>query len=116
MNKEKNNKISEGINGEEDNEIIESEFSDTAKDDEEFVAEDGEGHTASPKDIVKDLREKLKRAIEEKQEYLNGWQRAKADLINARKRDEEDKKNFAKYAKEGIVQDFIPVLESFDMA
>jgi molecular chaperone GrpE len=81
--------------------------------DEEFVAEDGEGNI---EDKVTSLKEKLKKAIADKQEYLNGWQRAKADLVNLRKRDEEEKKEFVKYATEGIVADLIPVLESFEMA
>ena len=36
---------------------------------------------------VKKLREGLKQCETEKREYLDGWQRAKADLINY-KRDE----------------------------
>ncbi len=84
--------------------------------DEEFVPEDGEGNTATTKDTVKDLREKLKKAIAEKQEYLDGWQRAKAEFINARKRDEEDKRAMVQFATENLVAELIPVLESFEMA
>jgi molecular chaperone GrpE len=84
--------------------------------DDEFVPEDGEGNTASQKDVVKDLREKLKQALSEKQEYLDKWQRAQADFMNARKRDEEDKKEFVKFAKAGLVEELVPILESFDMA
>ncbi len=36
-------------------------------------------------DVIKKLREKLKQASTEKQEYLEGWQRAKADAINAKR-------------------------------
>ena len=84
--------------------------------DEEIIAEDGEGNTASTKDTVKDLREKLAKAIAEKQEYLDGWQRAKADFVNARKRDEETKKDLVKYANEDLLGSFLPVLDSFGMA
>jgi molecular chaperone GrpE len=80
---------------------------------EEFVPEDGEGNT---QDTVARLREKLKKAVAEKQEYLDGWQRAKAEFVNARKRDEEDKREFAKFAKEDLVAELIPVLDSFEMA
>lgn len=65
---------------------------------------------------VKVLKEKLKKVEQEKQEYLVGWQRAKADLINARKRDEVDRLEFVKYANERLVEGLIPVLESFDLA
>ncbi|MDP2593617.1 MAG: nucleotide exchange factor GrpE [bacterium] len=67
-------------------------------------------------DAVKKLREKLKICAKERQEYLTGWQKDKADFINARKRDEEDRKNFIKFAAGGVIEDVIPVLDSFDMA
>ncbi len=65
---------------------------------------------------TKKLREKLKKCTEEKQEYLDGWQRAKADLVNAKKNFEEEKKDFAKFAKGDLISQIIPVLDSFDMA
>jgi molecular chaperone GrpE len=84
--------------------------------DEEFVPEDGEGNTATTKDTVKELREKLKKAIAEKQEYMDGWQRTKADFVNARKREEEARKETVKYAAEDIIMQLTPVLDSFTMA
>lgn len=78
--------------------------------------EDGEGNTLDPVAKLKQLREKLKKSEAERMEYLAGWQRAKADLINARKRDEEDKKEFVKYANEDLVGEILSVLDSFDMA
>ena len=65
---------------------------------------------------IKKLREKIKTLEAEKVEYLTGWQRAKADLINARKRDEGDRAEFTKFANENLISDLMPVLESFDMA
>jgi molecular chaperone GrpE (heat shock protein) len=47
---------------------------------------------------------------------FSGWQRAKADLLNARKRDEEEKKEYIKFANERMIEDLLPVLQSFDMA
>ncbi|MFA6432397.1 MAG: nucleotide exchange factor GrpE [Candidatus Paceibacterota bacterium] len=67
-------------------------------------------------EAVKKLREKLKQAETEKMEYLTGWQRAKADLINARKRDDADRAEFTKFANERLIEGLIPVLESFDLA
>jgi molecular chaperone GrpE len=61
-------------------------------------------------------QEKLKKAEAERGEYLAGWQRAKADLINLRKRDEEDRKNAVKFANEDLLSDVLPALDSFDMA
>lgn len=66
--------------------------------------------------VVKKLREKLKTAVEEKQQYLDGWQRDKAEFMNARKRDEEAKQEFLKFAKLNVIEDILPVVDSFDMA
>ncbi|MEK7606030.1 MAG: nucleotide exchange factor GrpE [Patescibacteria group bacterium] len=52
----------------------------------------------------------------ERTEYLEGWQRAKADLINYKKDIEQEKKRIREYASEDVVSDLIPVLDSFDMA
>ncbi len=69
-----------------------------------------------PAETIKKLRAKLKTAVEEKQQYLNGWQKDKAEFINARKRDDEAKQEFLKFAKQGVLEDILPVLDSFDMA
>lgn len=67
-------------------------------------------------DVIKNLKEKLKKAIEEKQEYLNNWQRDKAEFVNARKRDQEAQKDFARFSNESLISELIPVLDSFHMA
>lgn len=67
-------------------------------------------------EAIKKLREKLKKCETERMEYLTGWQRAKADLINARKRDEADRAEFVKFANERLIETLIPVLGSFDLA
>jgi molecular chaperone GrpE len=67
-------------------------------------------------EAIKKLRERLKKAEADKQEYLTGWQRAKADLVNARKRDEDERKDFVKFSNAQLIEDLLPVLESFDMA
>ncbi len=49
----------------------------------------------------------------EREEYLNGWKRAKADLINYQKDEAKRLEEFAKYASVRILEDLIPVLDSF---
>lgn len=78
--------------------------------DDSVVAEENAEET------IKKLREKLKKALEEKQEYLTGWQKDKAEFINARKRDEQDKKDFVRFANENLLAELFPVLDSFNMA
>lgn len=67
-------------------------------------------------EALKNIKDKLKKALEEKQQYLDGWQKDKADFINARKRDKEERENFLKSANEGLISDLLPVLQSFEMA
>jgi molecular chaperone GrpE len=74
------------------------------------------GGEETPKDQIKRLRERLHEAVSEKQQYLDGWQRTKADFANYKKREEEQKAEFIKFAREGLISDLIPVLESFHMA
>lgn len=67
-------------------------------------------------DAVKKLKEKLKQCLEEKQEYLNGWQRMKADSINLKKEEEKKRQEIAGFVKEDIINQLLPVLNSFDIA
>lgn len=95
------NKNDEKINNEE-----EVEFIDTTED----------GDTLPTKDIVKKLREENKKLREEKEEYLTGWQRAKADYINLQKELDSIRKDSSTMAKEVIINDLLPAMDSFDMA
>ena len=65
---------------------------------------------------VKKLKEELAACRKEREEYLAGWQRAKADFINARKDEEKVRASFVKFANEGLIADVLPVLESFERA
>lgn len=80
----------------------------------EEVKEDTD--TASSVDVVKKLKEKLQACLEERQEYLNGWQRAKADNINARREEEKKREEIGKLVRGSVIEDLLPVLDSFDLA
>jgi len=81
------------------------------KDNEDIVIEE-----ESTPDLVKKLREDLKKCNAEKQDYLASWQRAKADFVNARREEEERRTEFAGFVEEKIIKDFLPVLDGFEMA
>ena len=80
---------------------------------DDIVVEDLED---SDNNTVKKLRDKLKKCVEEKQEYLDGWQRSKADFVNARKKDEEMRSGLISFAKEGLILDLLTSVDNFDMA
>ena len=67
-------------------------------------------------DIVKKLRERLKEAESKAKEYLDGGQRAQADFANLRRRDEEAKFEFVKFANLSFIGELIPVFDSFNLA
>lgn len=105
------NDDNKNINKDTDTEEIarENNVSDEADD---IVSEEDEN---TPRLIAK-LREKLKVCENEKQENLNGWQRAKADFVNFKKRSEEENRELVKFANGRLIEEIIPVLESFEMA
>lgn len=75
-----------------------------------------EGEELSPKDKIKKLHDELKACQAEKQTYLEGWQRSKADFVNARKIEERERAEFAKFAAERLIKEVIDVLDTFEMA
>jgi len=77
--------------------------------DDDVIIEELEGNK------IKKTQDKLKVCQKERQEFLDGWQRAQADAVNMKKRFEEEKKNVVKYATENLLQDLFPVLDAFDM-
>lgn len=62
------------------------------------------------------LRKKLKECREEKQKYLDGWQRTQADFANFRRRQEEQMAEWSKMLGEGLLKDILPALDSLDAA
>lgn len=68
------------------------------------------------KSEINKLKKKLKKCLAERQEYLNGWQRAQADFINARKEHESARKESDAFVKKDVFSRIIPVVDSFEMA
>lgn len=65
---------------------------------------------------INKLKVKIKELEAKSSEYLNGWQRDKADFINLRKKDEEAKKGIIEFAKQNFIIELLPVLDSFELA
>ncbi len=98
-------------NIEKDNENQNEDFEDVV-----FVESTEDGDTLPTKDIVKKLREENKKLRSEKDEYLTGWQRAKADYVNLQKELNEVRLNSLNIGKEKTINGILPVIDSFDMA
>ena len=82
--------------------------------DVEFV-EDGEPSHEKTVDIKK-LKEELAKAKKERGEYLDGWQRAKADFINTKKRLEGEVEEAFERGVLDTVHALLPALDSLESA
>ncbi len=94
------------MNDEHDDVVVEADGSEELSRDE---ADEASGKAAKQKTEVERLRA-------EKQEYLDGWQRAKADYVNALKRFEAEKRSAIEFGKVLSVGAFLPVMDSLDRA
>lgn len=96
---------------------IPAEFPDEIEDDTEVVEfefnEDGEEDLRK---TLKKIRADLKQARKEKEEYLTGWQKERAGFLNYRKEEEERNTNFKNIVQERILERFLSIMDSFDMA
>jgi len=99
-----------------DEDIKNEENIDTNFEDLEFVPSTEDGEALPTKDVVKKLREELKTCRKEKEEYLTGWQRAKADYVNLQRELDLARINTSIIAKEKMVEKLLPALDSFEMA
>ncbi len=89
---------------------------DTNSDDLKFEPEEELGDLGAAQAKLKKMRNELEQVKKERQEYLDGWQRCKADSVNARKEAEARAARSAEVLREALVHDIIPALDSFDMA
>lgn len=75
-----------------------------------------EENNKQPKNELQELSEKLAKCQAERDEYLNGWKRAKADLINYQKDEAKRFEELLKFGNADLIKDVIPVLDNFDLA
>lgn len=91
-------------------------FAPSDNEDIDFEPEDELGDVGALQAKLKKLKDELAAVKKERQEYLDGWQRAKADLINAKKEAGETLQRATGIGKEIFIEELIPALDSFDLA
>jgi len=64
----------------------------------------------------KDLEKQFTECQRLKDQYLAGWQRARAELLNYKKEEMERVGNLIKYALEGLILKILPILDNFEIA
>ena len=77
---------------------------------------DEDARLSDPANKINKLKSELERSEKERKEYLDGWQRAKADFINYKKDEAKRFEEFAQFANAAVIQDLLPVLDSLELA
>jgi molecular chaperone GrpE len=77
------------------------------------TAEDGKGEAAEE---LEALRKELDEARAKEAEYLDGWQRARAELSNARKRFQKEQQQSYANAKADLLVRLLPIVDDFERA
>jgi len=85
-----------------EDEVLEFEFNDDGEED--------------LKKTLKKLRADLKACKAEKEEYLTGWQKERADFANYRRQEEDRRAGFSESVRERVLSRFLSVMDSFNIA
>ncbi|MEX1014690.1 MAG: nucleotide exchange factor GrpE [Candidatus Paceibacterota bacterium] len=64
---------------------------------------------------IEELKNKLEECENEKNEYLNGWKRAKADFINYKKEESDRFDSMIRNSQKKLISDILTVLDSFEL-
>jgi molecular chaperone GrpE len=85
---------------------------------EEIAPEDEETEDQSldGTEEVEEQPSELEVAKREADEYLDGWQRARAELSNYKKRIEKEKSEMSAFMKGGILARYLPILDDLERA
>jgi len=103
MSDEEVKKQDEIIEPEQDgSEVLEFEFNDDGEED--------------LKKTLKKFRADLKQLRKEKEEYLTGWQKERAEFSNYKKQEDDRRAMFSESMRERILTRFLSVVDSFNMA
>jgi molecular chaperone GrpE len=89
---------------------------DTDPGDDVVFEENTEITGADAKQKVDKLKARIKELEKKNAELLDSWQRERADSINFKKREEESRKEYVKFAKVDIIAELLAVLDSFESA
>lgn len=62
------------------------------------------------------IEDETKEEVKTQEEYLDGWKRAKAELLNYKKDEAKRFESIIKFSNESLVKELLTVLDSFDLA
>ncbi|MFQ5997502.1 MAG: nucleotide exchange factor GrpE [Dehalococcoidales bacterium] len=67
-------------------------------------------------DDIESLKQALAEEKEKAEGYLANWQRTQADFINYKRRNEQEREEFNKFANTGLVLSLLPILDDLERA
>lgn len=65
---------------------------------------------------VESLKQALAKATEKAEGYLASWQRTQADFINYKRRNEQEREEFTRFANSNLMLSLLPVLDDLERA
>jgi len=65
---------------------------------------------------IENLKKELEDCRRQKEEYLTGWQKARADFLNHKKEEMERISQIIGYANEELIIKILPILDNFEVA
>jgi len=83
---------------------------------EEKKPTSAEAPARQEKPNIEELKKKLEELEKQKNEYLTGWQRARADFLNYQRGELQRVGELIKYAGTGLVLKLLPILDNFEIA
>lgn len=87
-----------------------------ARGEERGASEDAVGTTSRRPDDNSDPNPDLQQIISERDTYLDGWKRAKADYENIVREMNQKKLEYADWATEQVLSELLPALDQYDIA
>jgi molecular chaperone GrpE len=85
------------------------------QDSEETINREAEPETLEIEDVAS-LKQALAEEKGKAEDYLANWQRAQADFINYKRRTEQDRQDFNRFANANLILSLLPVLDDLDRA
>ena len=82
----------------------------------EAQSADAVAELEQPIDLFKDLTEQLNQAQAQAAEYLDGWQRARAEFANYKRRTEAERIELSATAGADVLARVLPAIDDFDRA
>ncbi|MCX7779116.1 MAG: nucleotide exchange factor GrpE [Patescibacteria group bacterium] len=68
------------------------------------------------KEEVEYLKKEIEELRKQNKEYLNGWQRAKADYLNREREIERERNEWFEFANLNLILEILPIYEHFNQA